>query len=268
MFKIGEFAKLTRVPVRTLRYYDDIGILKAAHIEVESGYRYYTGTQLVELNRILALKDLGLSLEQIDRILKDESRIEDLQGMLRLKQLEIEQSIQNEQQRLIRIQTWLEQEKVAPDRYEITVKDVPAQTVAAIQGIASSENDLAMVCENLFQTLSRTLSKNQISCSEAGIVRYLNEDFTDTNIQVEALIPLRGTNPELSQLTVHHLPAMKVASLAFRGNNNQLPGVYQAILQWLDVQSYRIVDNPREIHLQQDNDAVIEVQVPIEAVVH
>jgi len=263
MFKIGDFAKLTRVPVRTLRYYDDIGLLKAAHIDPATGYRYYSSAQLVQLNQILALKDLGLSLEQISSVLEDETRLDDLRGMLRLKQLEIEQTIQDEQQRLLRIQSWLDQEIPG---YEIVVKAVPAQTVAALQAIAPTEKDLPMICENLFQTLSRALSKHRVNCDEAGIVRYLDADFTDTDIHVEVLIPLRDAIDVPATITTYLLPEMMVASVAFRGEINQLPDVYRAILQWLDVQDYHIFDSPREIHLSDSETAIIEVQVPIQKI--
>jgi len=63
MFKIGEFSKLSQVTVKTLRYYDEIGLLKPAEVDRFTSYRYYSVDQLPRLNRILALKDLGLSLE-------------------------------------------------------------------------------------------------------------------------------------------------------------------------------------------------------------
>ena len=63
MFKIGEFSKLSQVTVKTLRYYDEIGLLKPAEVDRFTSYRYYSARQLPRLHRILALKDLGLSLE-------------------------------------------------------------------------------------------------------------------------------------------------------------------------------------------------------------
>src|SRR5262249_58727777 len=65
MYKIGDFATLTQVPVKTLRYYDAIGLLRPAEVDPASGYRYYGAVQVEELNRVLVLKDLGLSLAEI-----------------------------------------------------------------------------------------------------------------------------------------------------------------------------------------------------------
>ena len=63
--RIGDFSKLSRVSIKALRYYDQMGMLKPIDVDRSTGYRSYSVSQLPRLNRILALKDLGLSLEQI-----------------------------------------------------------------------------------------------------------------------------------------------------------------------------------------------------------
>ncbi|MCK4490472.1 MAG: MerR family transcriptional regulator, partial [Anaerolineales bacterium] len=78
MIRIGLFSKLSQVPVKTLRYYDEIGLLEPAEIDSFTDYRYYSVTQLPRLNRILALKDLGLSLNQIAQLLTEELPVEQL----------------------------------------------------------------------------------------------------------------------------------------------------------------------------------------------
>ena len=93
MFKIGDFAKLSRVPVKTLRYYDEIGLLEAVDVDRFTRYRYYSIEQLAQLNRILVLKELGFSLEQIGQLLSDNLTPEQLKGMLRLRRAEVEQQV-------------------------------------------------------------------------------------------------------------------------------------------------------------------------------
>src|ERR1051326_5641034 len=109
VFKIGDFSRLTQVTVKTLRHYDRLGLIKPDYIDPESGYRYYTAGQLPRLNRILALKDLGFSLEQITTLVKEEVPISELRGMLRLKRAEMERTIQDEQERLRRVDARLRQ---------------------------------------------------------------------------------------------------------------------------------------------------------------
>jgi DNA-binding transcriptional MerR regulator len=104
MFKIGDFSKLSRVSVKTLRYYDEVGLLKPIQIDRFTGYRFYSVDQLPRLNRILALKDLGFSLEQIGRLLDEELPPSELRGMLRLKQGELQQQVDEQQSRLARVE--------------------------------------------------------------------------------------------------------------------------------------------------------------------
>ncbi len=109
MLKIGEFAKKTQVTVKTLRHYDRLGLLKPAWIDRFTGYRYYAQEQLPRLNRIMALKDLGFTLQQTGRILQNELTVDELRGMLRLKCAELEQHIEEEQARLARVEARLRQ---------------------------------------------------------------------------------------------------------------------------------------------------------------
>ena len=109
MLKIGAFAKKAQVTVKTLRHYDRLGLLKPAWIDRFTGYRYYAQEQMPRLNRIMALKDLGFTLEQSGRILQNELTVDELRGMLRLKCAELEQRIEEDQTRLTRVEARLHQ---------------------------------------------------------------------------------------------------------------------------------------------------------------
>src|SRR5688572_22415975 len=111
MFKIGDFSKLTCVSVKTLHHYDEIGLFKPLRVDRVTGYRYYSFDQLPRLNRILALKDLGFSLEQVARVLDDDLSAEQLSGMLVLRQAELEQQIEGARERLTRVAARLNQIK-------------------------------------------------------------------------------------------------------------------------------------------------------------
>ena len=93
MFRIGEFSQIARVSGRLLRYYDSIGLLRPLRIDPQTGYRYYSANQLPQLNRILALKELGLSLEQIGRMLDEKISADEIRCMLMLRNAELERSL-------------------------------------------------------------------------------------------------------------------------------------------------------------------------------
>src|SRR5260370_37426600 len=90
VFKIGEFSRLSLVSVKALRYYDELGLLKPARIDESTGYRYYSASQLTRLNRILAMKDMAVSLEQIALLLDKELSPDQIRGRLVLKQVELD----------------------------------------------------------------------------------------------------------------------------------------------------------------------------------
>jgi len=96
MIRIGDFSKLSRIPVKTLRYYDEMGLLQPVQVDPFTGYRLYEYSQLSDLNRILALKDLGFSLEEIGRLLDDGLSVEQMRGMLKLRETEARQMVQEE----------------------------------------------------------------------------------------------------------------------------------------------------------------------------
>lgn len=100
MFRIGEFSKIAQVSGRLLRYYEEIGLLIPEYTDPQTGYRFYSAKQLPRLNRILVLKELGLSLEQIARLVGRDTSAEEIRGMLKLRKAQIEQTVQEELARL------------------------------------------------------------------------------------------------------------------------------------------------------------------------
>ena len=91
MFSIGEFARHGRVSVRMLRHYDTIGLLRPACVDPVSGYRLYQASQLAELNRVIALKELGFTLQQVQSILAEQVSAAELRGMLKLRRAAVTQ---------------------------------------------------------------------------------------------------------------------------------------------------------------------------------
>src|SRR5512135_1987281 len=138
MLKIGEFSRLGRVSVRMLRHYDQLGLLKPVQTEPFSNYRYYSAEQLPRLNRILALRDLGFSLEQIGGLLDENLPTEQLLGMLKLKRAEVEQNLRAEQARLARLEARIRQaDQGEPmSAYDIVLRAVEAQLVASLRRVA------------------------------------------------------------------------------------------------------------------------------------
>lgn len=129
MFQIGEFSKIAQTSVSQLRYYDEIGLFQPAEVDNFTGYRYYSAKQLPQLNRIIALKELGLALDQIQRMIYDEIGADEIRGMLLLKKSQIEQVLREEASRLNMVEARLHQieREDEPRDYDIVIKTIPSR---------------------------------------------------------------------------------------------------------------------------------------------
>ncbi|GCE26437.1 MerR family transcriptional regulator [Dictyobacter alpinus] len=276
MFTVGEFSRLAQVSKRLLRYYDEIGLLKPNHTDRFTGYRYYSAEQMSYLNRILALKDLGLSLDQIQRILRDNVSTEAIQGMLLLKKAEIEQQLQGELQRIRNIESRLQaiRNTEANKPLNVVLKQMPAQAVLSVRTIIESfEAGL-----DIFNQIVTALPEKNIYglrfciCHSDGIVE------RDIDLEMGYLIEAKSHAPvpitDELQLNFHELPAVPaMATFVVKGSLENIHAGYTEIGTWTEANNYRFAGIPREITLQapqaaDGSDLITEIQFPVEPITH
>ncbi len=271
MFRIGDFSRLSRVPVKTLRYYDEIGLLKPRGIDRFTRYRYYSVDQLPLLYRILGLKELGFSLEQIARLLEGDISPGQLRRMLEVRRGEIEQQLEQGHYQLKRLEARLkqiEQEGKMPD-YEVILKKVDPRWVASVRGVISSYDESGPVFDRLFDEAYSYVHRQGVRSPGCGIAVYHEKQGSDENIEVEALAELPGSIPGSSQVQVYELPAIETAaSMVHHGLFATLGKAYAAILAWTQEHGYRVSGPARELYLsfQKDGDQnqyVTEIQLPV-----
>ncbi len=151
MIRIGDFSKLSRVSIKTLRHYDEMGLLKPIEVDRFTGYRYYEFDQLAQLYRILALKDLGFSLEEIGRFLDSDLSVEQMRGMLKLRQAEIRQQVEEEVARLARVELWLREieQEDSMSKYDVVIKKIEPINVASVRGVVPTPPDQRTLWDEL-----------------------------------------------------------------------------------------------------------------------
>jgi effector-binding domain-containing protein len=267
MFKIGDFSKLGRVSVKTLRYYDEMGLLKPIEVDRYSSYRYYGLDQLPRLNRILALKDLGFSIEQIAQLLAEGPTVEQMRAMLQVKQEEVERRLAAEQARIRRIEARLrqiEQEGKMP-AYEIVTKETQAVLVAAIRSVVPSYGEQGMLWGELMAHLAAQGGQPAGPC----LTVYYDPGYRERDVDVEVCQPLSRRIAAGGRVRVVELPGCLMACAIHQGSYERLHEAYQALLPWIEANGYQICGPNREVYLrpgetQDDAGAVTEVQVPIE----
>jgi DNA-binding transcriptional MerR regulator len=269
MFRIGDFSKLSRVGVKTLRYYDEVGLLKPAHVDDFTGYRYYTYEQLPRLNRILALKDLGFSLEQISQLLAEDLPLDQMRGMLKLRQAEIRQQVQEHTERLRRVEARLrqiEQENMM-SKYDIVIKKVEPFKVAALRGVVPTPPDQG----RLWQELEDHLAAQHVRPVGPCLSLYHDDEYKERDWDIEVCEPIDGSLLESSLVKVRQLPgAETVACVVHHGPFVTIGEAYNALMKWISASGYHIVGPGREVYLraakngdQNDPDTITEIQFPV-----
>ena len=142
MFLTGEFSQISRVSKRLLHYYDEDRIVETCPNQSQTGYRYYSASQLPRLNRIWHLGDLGLTLDSIAVMMQTDVSDEEIHGMLLMKKVELEQTLQEDMQRLCGIKARIQQNQLADDALDIVVKSIPTQHFLSIRAILPSPEEM------------------------------------------------------------------------------------------------------------------------------
>lgn len=133
MLRIGEFSKLSRVSIRMLRHYDDIGLLKPAEIDQFTGYRYYSPEQLPVVGRITAFKDMGFSLADIVKMLEIYENRDELDDYLMKRQLELQEISETTQLQMRLLDTARERlRKEQNMSYNVSIKTIPERYAATV----------------------------------------------------------------------------------------------------------------------------------------
>jgi len=269
LFKISEFSRLSRVSLKTLRYYDQIGILKPGRVDQDTGYRYYSADQLLELNRILIYKELGFTLPQITQLLQEDITLENIQGMFKLKRSEIQQVIDTEQAKLARIEErmqLIETEGQAETGQEVRFKSEGAKSFL-FQKACGREEDIP----ELFRQFDQLLTKEMRQLAQGPQV-VLWKELHGTEDEFEFEVGYFVTGEPLLPLDSFQLrtlpPEPMMATLAFRSNSHFAGTACVYLASWIEKNNYQIKENEysREIYLplSPEQDAqFIEIQIPI-----
>ena len=270
MIRIGDFSKLSRISVKTLRYYDEMSLLKPVEVDPFTGYRLYEYSQLSDLNRILALKDLGFSLEEIGRLLDDGLSVEQMRGMLKLRETEARQRVQEEAERLERIRTRLRQieQENGMSRYDVVIKKVDEVKIASVRGVVPTPPEQGV----LWYELDDYLEASRVRPNGACFTLYHDDEFKEHEWDVEVCEPIYMELNESERIKVRTLFAVEsMACTLHNGSFTTISEAYNAIGKWITDNGYRITGPCREVYLrpaknnsQTDPETVTEIQFPVE----
>ena len=274
MFRIGEFAQIAQVSTRQLRHYDQLGLLRPDHTDQRSGYRYYSIRQLQRLNRILALKELGLSLDQIRPLLEGDIAAAELRGMLTMKRAQVEQSLQIEEARLRHIETRIAEidRQGRMEGYDVVVKSVPAAPFLSLRQSFESMEDVPVVLCAIAEEGSRQIRPGL----RDKLIVVARNDSEDEKLDLEMGFSLtRPSNASLrlsggGLLLASELPAVATMATIVRPGTNAASHLsFAAIGSWIEANRYEIAGPCREVFLEPVigqpgfAKALVEIQFPV-----
>ncbi len=272
MFSIGEFARLGTVSVRALRHYDEIGLLRPAKVDPDTGYRGYSAEQLGQLNRIVALKELGLTLAQVRQLLNGIT-LDELRGMLMLRRAQLEQELQAQQNQLLGVEArlaYIEREGAMPAD-DIVVKKLPAMGAVVITAAAPALGpaNIVPVVNHLDEQFSALRIRELVQEAGPYVIFYEGEPGND--LVVSLALPVAEPPAELPPPARYVvLPEVDEAAVAVRNGPaaSIFPFVYHDLARWADEHGYHAAGPGREVWVSMVDDPadvsqqVFEIQLP------
>ena len=272
MFSIGEFSRIARVTPRQLRHYEELGLFKPERIDPETGYRFYSALQLPQLNRILALKELGLTLPQVLRLLDEHISAEEIHGMLTMRKAQLEQTVRDELERVRTIEARLwqieDQGRLSDD---IVLKAMPERSFLSTRQVVTSKEAGLVLMTELHRVLPRLTGKSAVG---QFALLFSSESFETENIDVEmgfllgddALETVRL--PDGRMMTGRTFPAIEtMATIVHVGIANHIE-CYGRLGIWMEHHHFQLAGPGWEVFIEpfqpaKGEEAVIEIQLPV-----
>jgi DNA-binding transcriptional MerR regulator len=250
VFRISDFSRLTRVTVKALRHYDRLGLLKPARVDAATGYRYYSARQAAELARILALKDLGFSLEHIGDLVAPRGDRAWLARLLESKRVEIESRLETDRARLRHVEASRRDlaSNASLPTADVVVRENPAVRVASRRAKVAELDDGV---EELFETLEADVAQAGVRAGGPPILLYLDRDHRERDARVEVAVPVLSEARSAGRSPIRTLPAVpRAACVLYRGSYEQWGSVRRGLLAWLQARRLEPAGPVREVFLQ------------------
>ena len=268
MLKIGEFSKLVRVSARMLRYYEKCGLLVLAETDCFTGYRIYSAAQISILSRIVQLRDMGFGVEEINDLLPNFKDASIMQEALEKKSIEIRTVISNEQGKLEKIAAMcgtLKKECVNMV-FEFELKELKAQNVISLrEKIPAYDKE-----GELWEKLGKFMAENNIACESGGYSIYYDEDYKETDIDIEIAVPVQSFGKSKGDFIFKELePIPTAATVRFSGPYEGYNEAIGKLAAWIEKNGYEMDGLIRGLAIAAPGDVsspedyMTELQVPV-----
>ena len=266
MYKIGMFSKHGKVTVKTLRHYDEAGLLKPAYIDEETGYRYYTTDQLSQLHEIIALRQMGFSIPEIRSIIDNIN----IDKILEQRKNELESEYQIITNKLFRLNYYISEKKEGKNmNYQVVIKEIPECIVFSKRQIIRNYNELMELVPSVGKKI--TEANPTLKCAEPEYCFniYHDGEYKEKDIDVEICQAVVEFGKETDGIIFKKIPGVTVVSVMHKGPYSDFGAAYAFIFKWIEQNNHVVVDNVRESYIdgiwnkESENEWLTEIQVPI-----
>ena len=261
MYKIGEFSKLARTTIKTLRYYEQVGLLKPSFVD-ENGYRYYEGEDLIVLNRIMSLRQMNFTIEEIKKILDGK----DLQELLTHKKNELENISNNIHEQISKINYLLKENKM---NYEVSTKILPECIVYYKEGYLKKYSDST---EFILSSADECLEDNpNIKCIEPDycFMEYLDNEYKEENIHARYSQAVLKAGKENETIKFRKVLETKAICILYKGCYENIRDAYAFLTKYIEDNKLEVIDYFREVYIdgpwnkEKSEEYLTEIEVPI-----
>lgn len=239
MLKIGDFSRLSRISVRMLRHYDEVGLLHPRETDAFTGYRFYGEDQLTTAGRIAALRDMGFGLSAIaDMLSEDNPEQTRLRLELHRKELLNQSEEVGQKLRLVELAIARLGKDTAMENntYEVAVKELPARYVASVRSILESYNYEGRLWHILMSETQDQQLQMGNPCLSFGI--YHDREFKERDVDVEIQLTVSGRYQDTEHVRFKDEPAQLVASAMHRGSYEEIGRATSAVAAWIEANGY------------------------------
>lgn len=242
---IGRFSKMTRLSIKALRLYDEIGLLEPAWVDDSSGYRYYEPGQANRAEAIRILRSVDMPLEEIREILDIEDPAE-AKAALKRHHDRLVIRLADQQRMLEYLETIIDREKIMP--YDIAVEQVSARTVAAVRK-ATSLKTIGETIGAGFGELMQFIGATGTMPVGAPFIVYWDIIDEETSGDIELCIPVHDGLEGTDRVEVKTLPSEAVAWTMHHGPYQEISPAYHTLTGWISEHGHEMTGPPREIYL-------------------
>lgn len=267
LYSIGDFSRLARISIKTLRYYDEVDLLKPCAINPETRYRYYSTRQLETVAIIVELRQVGVSVNDIRDILTGKPEL----PILYARQNQLHELIGETQTCLHRLNHLIQLKENHDDlEFNVVIKELPDCIVIYRQAMIDNYNQCGNFIEESIAAMQA--SNPGIPCDDSYVyMAYLDEKYQESQIHVEFAWSVKAMGTETETIKFKRLKKVKAACIMAKGAfETALPAAYARMNKWLSSNGYRICGAPRDHYIdgpwnQSNPDAFLtEIQFPIE----